>query len=66
VMAEEKGGWEGDRGGVHDLAEAKPAMVKKWDGGIEEIIRGCLEGIGKLADEISIYGYKYIRPFLVS
>jgi hypothetical protein len=29
VMAEEKGGWEGDRGGVHDLAEAKPAMVKK-------------------------------------
>ena len=34
-----------------NLTEAKPGMVRKVDGVAGAIVRGCLEGMGKLADE---------------
>jgi hypothetical protein len=33
------------------LSEAKPSMVKKVDGWVAAIVRGCLEGMGEFHDD---------------
>ncbi|KII95405.1 hypothetical protein PLICRDRAFT_86789 [Plicaturopsis crispa FD-325 SS-3] len=33
------------------LSEARPAMVRKTDGWVPALVRGCLEGMGELSDD---------------
>jgi hypothetical protein len=35
------------------LSEAKPSMVKKQQGWVSAVVRGCLEGMGEFPDDIS-------------
>jgi hypothetical protein len=33
------------------LSEAKPSMVRKQDGWVPVVVRGCLEGMGEFPDD---------------
>jgi hypothetical protein len=35
------------------LSEADPSMVKKQDGWVGVIVRGCLEGMGEFSDDMN-------------